>query len=369
MHKIIQLREAEDEILAEERRLKKEEKMSGPLIYAIPSLMEYSIFSPEDIPRLKAYIRSTRGFGEVLQKAAKKGFPLYFQRFKSSFTNGEIYDILNNTEKNNMKNKPLLHCLHYNQTIHPALCIARNIIYPKKVPLSPYYLEAEANLKKAFDKQEKKRLRRELKKYDPLFDPYPKCRSCIMGKKLIYQSCLGTEFDPEDQECLECPSKRECCQLMRLRIESILEGNEDEVKDDLLKQWKEQSQTRKEVRKEMAKSKRKAEEVTEEVIEQTEAPEKKKKRSREKDAGETKTKSELRAERRKARKAAEAEKEVEEEKTPKSKKKEKKKGKVKDSVEKLLAELQEAKDDGDQDGARKIRAALRAEGYSLRNSK
>jgi hypothetical protein len=82
-----------------------------------------------------------------------------------------------------MQNKPLIHCLYYNQVIHPALCIARNIIYPKEIPASPYYLEVKEKIEKATTKQEKKRLRREAKKHDPSFDPYPECRRCIMGKK------------------------------------------------------------------------------------------------------------------------------------------------------------------------------------------
>lgn len=366
MHKVIQLKEWEEEVEKEAKRLKKEEKMAGPLAYAVPALMEYVVFLPKDIPRLKAYIRSSTIPGGVLQKAAKNGFPLYFRLFKSPFTNGEICGILNNTEERLMKNKPIIHCLHYNQTIHPALCIARNIIYPKEMPASPYYLEVLGKLEGAATKQEKKRIRREIKKHDPSFDPYPKCRSCLMGKKLIQKSCLGAEFDLEDQECLECPSRRECCQLMRLRIESILEGDEDEVRKDILAQWKTLSQKRKEVKENMAKKKKKAEEVTEEVIEETEIPKKKKKKEKGKktevDSGETKTKAQIRAEKRKAKKAAEAE-EAEEE-TPKKKKK--KKGGEKDSTKKLLKQLQEAKDEGDQEAARKIRAELRAAGYSLR---
>ena len=361
--KIFRLQQEAEEYEKEKRRLKLEEEKSGPLVYAIPFLMEYVLIPSEDIPRLKAYIRSSTFLGEALQKASKKGFPLYFQAFKRPFTNGEICGILNNVEEKIVEKKPILHCLHYPQVVHPAICIARNLIYPKKIPTSPYYLEAKVKMKEAVTKQEKRRLRRDLKKYNPILDPYPKCRSCIMGKKLIQKSCLGAEFDFEDEECTECPSKKECCQLMRLRIESILEGDEDEVKKDILKQWKELSQTRKEVRRDMAKKiKKKAEEVTEEVVEETTAPEKKKK-----------TKAEKRADRRAAKKEEEKETTTEEEEEVPMTKAEKravqrkaKKEKESGPVPGLLKKLQAAKDDGDQDAARKIRQELRAAGYSLR---
>lgn len=355
---IFQLQKEEEEYEKEKRRLKLEEEKSGPLIYAIPLLMEYVVIPSEDIPRLKAYIRSSTFFGEVLQKAAKKGFPLYFQAFRRPFTNGEICGILNNATEKIMEKKPILHCLHYPQVVHPAICIARTIIYPKKITTSPHYLEAKEKIKEAVTKQEKRRLRRDLKKYNPILDPYPKCRSCIMGKNLIHKSCLGAEFDFEDEECIECPSKKECCQLMRLRVESILEGDEDEVKKDILKQWKELSQTRKEVRKDMAKKKKKAEEVTEEVVEETKPSEK----------GGKKTKAEKRAE----RKAAEKETATKEEEVPMTKAEKRaaqrkaKKEKESGPVPELLKQLQAAKDDGDQEASRKIRQELRAAGYSLR---
>ena len=357
---IFQLQKEEEEYEKEKKRLKLEEEKSGPLIYAIPLLMEYAVFPSEDIPRLKAYIRSSTLFGEPLQKAAKKGFPLYFQAFRRPFTNGEICGILNNVEEKSMEKKPILHCLHYPQVVHPAICIARNMIYPKKIPTSPYYLEAKEKMKEAATKQEKRRLRRDLKKYNPILDPYPKCRSCIMGKKLVQKSCLGAEFDFEDEGCTSCPSMKECCQLMRVRIESILEGDEDEVQQAILKQWKELSQNRKEVRKEMTKKKKKAEEVTEEVVEETTAPETEKK----------KTKAEKRAEKRAANKKAAAKDTEEEAPMTKAEKRtaQRKAKKEKESgpVPGLLKKLQAAKDDEDQDAARKIRQELRAAGYSLR---
>ena len=361
--RIFQLRKEEEEYEKEKKRLKLEEEKSGPLIYAIPLLMEYVVVPSEDIPRLKAYIRSSTFFGEALQRAAKKGFPLYFQAFKRPFTNGEICGILNNDTEKIMEKKPILHCLHYPQVVHPAVCIARAIIYPKKITTSLYYLEAKERIGKAVTKQEKRRLRRDLKKYNPILDPYPKCRSCIMGKNLVQKSCLGAEFDFEEKECTECPSKKECCQLMRLRIESILEGDEDEVKKDILKHWKELSQKRKEVRKEMAKKKKKAEEVTEEVVEETKPSEKK-------------TKSEKRAERKAAKKEEEAateETEEEEEEAPMTKaekraaQRKEKKEKESGPVPGLLKKLKAAKEDEDQDAARKIRQELRAAGYSLRS--
>jgi len=363
--RFFRLQEEEEEYEKEKRKRKLEEEMAGPVAYGVPSLMEYAVFPPKDIPRLKAYIRSSTFPGDVLRRAGKKGFSLYFQAFKSSFTNGEICGILNNVEEGTMESRPMIHCLHYDQAIHPALCISRSLIYPKEMLASPHYLEVKEKLKEATTKEEKKKLRREVKKHSPVFDPYPKCRSCIMGKKLICKSCLGAEFDLEDKECIECPSRKECCQLMRLRIESILEGDEEQVIQDILKSWKDLSQRRKEVKQDMAKKKKKAEEVTEEVIEETEAeaPETKRKKGKKGSVeGATKIKAELRAEKRKARKAAAAE-EAEEE-APKGKKK--KKGDM-DPTKALLKKLQEAKDEGDQEAARKIRVELRKAGYSLRN--
>jgi len=373
--RLFQMQQAEEVYEKEKRQRELEEQMSGPVAFAVPSAMEYVVVPPKDIPRLKAYIRSADTPQGVLRKAAKKGFPLYFQLFKSSFTNGEIYDILYNVTEEKMQKRPLIHCSEYNQMIHPALCLSRGLIYPKELPASLYYLEVKEKLKEAITKLDKKRLRKELKRHSPIMDPYPKCRGCLMGKRLVQESCLGAEFDPEDKDCDECPSKKECCLLMRLRIESILEGDEDEVKQDILKSWKRLSQNRKEVKREMAKKKRKAEEVTEEVIEETEGPKKKTKeekaaarkaaRAEKKKADEpTKTKAELRAEKRKAARAA-----AKEEGAPTSGKK-KGKGKKEDvgsKVKGILKQLQKAKDDGDQDMCRKLRVELRAEGYSLRD--
>lgn len=365
--RVIQLRDEYEEWEREKKRRKREQEMCGAVAYAVPALMEYVVFPPKDIPRLKAYIRSTAFPHEVLRKAGKKGFSLYFQLFRRPFTSGENCGILYNPTERTMENRPITYCRQYDQMIHPALCIARSIIYPKEMPASPYYLEMKEKLKEATTKQEKKRLRREVKKHSPIFDPYPKCRSCIMSRKLVQKSCLGAEFDLEDEECTNCPSRKECCQLMRLRIESILEGDEEEVKKDILKEWKRLVQKRKEVKEEMAKKKRKAEDVTEEVVEETEAPEKrgKKKKGKKEEApeGATKTKAQLRAEKRKkARQEAKAEEGKAEKKGKKKKKSDEGSG-----VKKLLKQLQEAKDEGDQGAARKIRAELRAAGYSLRD--
>lgn len=326
---------------------KEKDPEPGPVVYAAPSLMEYVIIPNKDIPRLKAYIRSTPNPVDVLRKAGKRGFPLYFRLFRSPFTDEKIYGILKDDTEGTMENRGIIHCINYDQRVHPALCISRNLLYPKEVPPSEYYLEVKEKLKFATTKDEKKRLRRELKKHSPVLDPYPKCRSCKMAKKLIHESCLGAEYDPDDAECTSCPSQRECCQLMRLRIERILSGAEDEVATEILRDWKKLHHKRKEV-KEMAK-KKKAQEVTEEVVEETTEAKEDKKKARRKD----------RAEARKKRSKATAEPE---EKT--SKKKSKSKA---DPVKKLLRELQEAKDEGDQVTARKIRAELRSHGYSLRD--
>jgi len=363
--RLFRIQSAEEEYEKEKKQREKEGKRAGLIAYASPLHMEYTVFPSEETARFKAYIRSTPFPGDVLRKAAKKGFPLYFQLFESPWTKGEICGILNNDAGKIMANKPIIHCFYYDQVVHLALCLSRNIIFPKETPPSPYYLEIKEKFKEASDRQEKKRLRRELKKHSPIFDPYPKCRSCIMARKLIQESCLGAEFDIEDKECLECPSRKECCQLMRLRIEKILEGSEDQVASDIIGEWKEVNKRRKEVKKEMAKTKRKAEEVSEEVVEdrgEREEKRKKKKRKREEEVeGATLTKAQKRAERRKRKKEEE-----EEEEKPRGKKERGKRGKESSKVAKLLRELQEAKDEKDQDLARKIRADLRKEGYSLR---
>lgn len=365
--KTFQLEEAAERYEKEEKQKKLEEEASGPLVYAVPFLMEYTVVSVKDISRLKAYIRSSPFTGDVLQKAGKKGFPLYFQLFRRPFTKEKICDILINGSGERMENKPIIHCFHYDQVIHIALCISRNLVYPKKTPASPYYSEVKERLKRATDRQEKKKLRRELKRHSPIFDPYPKCRSCIMARELINKSCLGAEFDLEDKECLKCSSRKECCQLMRLRIESILEGKEDEVIKDILREWKKVIQYRKEVKKEMARSKKKPEEVTEEVVEEVQESTKRKKggerKKKDSDDEATMTKAERRAAERKKKKK---EKEEEEERTSKRKSRKEKKEDIDNTVKKLLRRLQEAKEDGGQDEARKIRAELRKKGYSLR---
>jgi len=333
---------------------RKKDPDPGPVVYAVPHMMEYMVFPNKDIPRLKAYIRSTSNPVEVLKKASKKGFPLYFQLFRRPFTNEKISGILKDSTERTMEDQGIIYCLHYDQRVHPALCISRNLIYPKETAPSEFYLEAKERLKTATTREEKKRLRRELKKHSPILDPYPKCRSCIMARKLTEKSCLGAEFDLEDKECLECPSRKECCQLMRLRIESILEGNKEEVIQDILKAWKRLSQNRKEVKREMAKKKRKAQEVTEEVVEEVEETKSKKKKAQKKDRAES-TGSKRKT------KAKPGEGDV----TSKSKKKKTKS--AAGPVKRLLKELQAAKDEGDQVAARKIRAELRSHGYSLRD--
>jgi len=366
-----------------EREIEKEnrEEYDGSLVYYDPLSGEYAIFPREKISRLRGYIRDARSPREALAKASKKGFSLYFQAFKRPFTNVLKYDILYKnkppitiTGKDNAMNLYTFNCLHYNQRISPVLCFSRSIIYPMNITPSPYYLELKEKLKDdSNDKKEKRRIIKELRKHSPIMDPYPKCRSCIMQRKLMEDSCLGIGYDPEDPNCQECAWKKECCQLMRLRIEKILQGNEDKVIKEILESRK-LSQQRKEVNNMAKKGKREVEEITEEVIDADKETVDKKAARRKKNRSSTKKNKPARAEeeeevtvsdkedKKAARKKRRGKEEDDDTPAPK------KKGK-KDPVKALLKELAQAKEEGDQVESRRVRKELRAVGYSLRSNK
>lgn len=253
--------------LYDREKPRKEEHPRYPIVYWHPDWHEFIIVSPDQTSRLKAYIRASSSFPEVIGRAAKRGFIVYFQPFRNPFTNLDLYDRVLQMEANGMIT---YQCRYYNRRVVPAICLANYIKWPRKA--SPAQLEKGAEfLKKSKlegDPEIKKQLLKKYRKVVRDLDPYPYCRRCKMAKRLDEESCLGVDFDVTARQCRKCLSKIECTHLMRLRIAKIMEGEGEEVYQSLIRQHKELPIDKiiKEVQDEMTKKKKEAEvkEVTEE---------------------------------------------------------------------------------------------------------
>jgi len=205
------------------------------ILYWHPDYSELLLVYPEDTARLKAYLRSSENFLEVINRAAKRGFPVYFQPLKSPFTSMDLYRIM---EQKELKGMVTFQCRHYSRRVVPAICIANSIKWPIKhsKAVLEEIKQLQQQLRLEDNPDDKKRIRRKLNKVKKLHDPYPKCRRCFMATELNKRSCLGVFYDPKDEDCKECDELIECIHLMRLRIQKIMEGGEKEVLEEVTKQ-------------------------------------------------------------------------------------------------------------------------------------
>ena len=350
-----------------------EKKIVGPIVYWSPHWHEYTVIPPTRIGTLRNAIRKHENFIKVIEELGQKGFPVLLRALDYPFTWVDFYDILNRKGSLEMTT---FYCHNYSRRVSPAICLANKVKWPQ-IP-TPQMMEEATEIAESIigekDEEVKKRLRRELRKRTSSLDPYPLCRRCIMARKLEQESCLGVDFDPKDQGCTVCPDQVECCHLMRLRIEKLLEGYPKEVIKSLKKQsimkfssqeladkaWQDVNVNHKPMEV-ITMARKKKEEVEVEVVSRT---------------PEAMTPEEKRKARRDARLARKKEAEAPAP-TKKSKKKKEEAAPAKpvtkkaaaEGIKELLAELATVKAAGDNTAASKIRAKLRGLGYRLSDVK
>lgn len=304
------------------------------ILYWHPGWPEY-IELPSRV--LKRLLKKKLGFIKTVEQAVSKGYPLSFKGYEYPRSQeGEMF----------------FPCTHYSGRVHPAICLGRRLIWPKRlidpVKLSQERESLQIQIEGASNIGIIQKLRKELEKLQAFYDPYPNCRRCKMGKRFEEESCLGVEFNPKDFECRVCLDSTECCHLLRLRVRRILDDREEEVIRELEEElaiMPREMMKQKFKEKIMARKKK---------TEEEEEPIKKKKKR--------KTEEEEPIKKKKRREPEEA--------SPKKKKKKKGKKSAEDiEIDELLDELEEAKENDDASLCSRIRGKLRARGYFLSSMK
>lgn len=205
------------------------------LIYWNPEHLEFTMFPPREVKRLRAYSRGRRRrFGEVIKRAAKAGFPVLFRGDRESFTKWPKFDKIILTLDSLIKEvRPIaIWCQKYEQRISPALCAGRIIKWPEKLSADrKRRLEAarkEVHRLKKIKPDDRdadyhtywRAAQREYKELLP-YDPYPHCRRCQLGEEIRSKTCLGWKFEPTSPVCQNCSLVMDCTSLMRLRLAEV----------------------------------------------------------------------------------------------------------------------------------------------------